>query len=213
MDNIAEEVKANTNANSPAESVTIPVTELAAKLSVPLPRLQRALKREQFASHVSKADRKTRTGTRTVTVVNISVLPALEAALREGEGEQKREHSRPEVLTSDEPNLRAMLDFVTRQADARIGEQARTIEDLRKDKDELRGELERERLRAEALAFEVLQLKALPSAQVVAAGDAPPSLQNGDSTGDEAQVPMETPSNSPQRQNRRFWQRLWSRSK
>ena len=161
----------NGNGNSTLRSVNvtpsadaIPITEAARSLAVTLPRLQRALKRQEFASHVWQEARPTRTGTRTVTVVSISVLDRLKAVLREGSGEHKRERSHGEALVSDSAEgerLRAVWELAMRQADARIREQAETITDLRQDKERLIKEHERERSRAEALVLEVQDLRAL----------------------------------------------------
>ena len=69
------------------ESVTI--SKAAETLGVTLPRLARLLKRPEFAASVSKGERQTRTGTRTVTLVRVSVLDALRRALFETENEAK----------------------------------------------------------------------------------------------------------------------------
>jgi len=68
------------------------------------------------------------------------------------------------VSPTDE-QTRAYLEMLTRQADARIAEQAQTIADLRRDKDELR--LERERLQCEVLAltFQVQEFRSIGAKQ------------------------------------------------
>ena len=174
----------NTNANTHADSVTVslpsgasfeglPVASVATALGVTLPRLQRLLKSDRFAPHVHKGERKTRTGTRTVTVVSVSVLDALKEALVEAEGEQKRKHSHGEALpfaaTEGDQRHAAAIELLTREYRERIEEQSRTIADLRADKQELKEknqklveEREREHSRAEALLLENEKLKALP---------------------------------------------------
>ena len=162
MPEAVPEVAENTNSTD----VSVTVSELAARLDVTLPRLQRVLKREPFAALLQKQARATRTGTRTVTCVSVSVIPALQEALREGNNEHKREHLRPLPLVSPtDEQTRAYLEMLTRQADARIAEQAQTIADLRRDKDELR--LERERLQCEVLAltFQVQEFRSIGAKQ------------------------------------------------
>ena len=67
---------------------TVPLSEAAERLGVTLPRLQRLLRRAEFAPHVSKGERRTRTGTRTVTLVSVSVLPDLRSTIEGQKHEQ-----------------------------------------------------------------------------------------------------------------------------
>ena len=216
----------NTNANTHADSVTVslpsgasfeglPVASVATALGVTLPRLQRLLKSDRFAPHVHKGERKTRTGTRTVTVVSVSVLDALKEALVEAEGEQKRKHSHGEALpfsaTEGDQRHAAAIELLTREYRERIEEQSRTIADLRADKQELKEtnqrlleEREREHSRAEALLLENEKLKAIePMVQTASSG-----ASGGDSTGATAQsgasMPKE-PRASFFEKLRRFW--------
>lgn len=214
--------ESNTNGNGNADSVSVslpsgesmeglPMASVANALGVTLPRLQRLLKAERFAPHVYKGERKTRTGTRTVTVVSISVLDALKEALIEGEGEHKRKHSRAEALpftpTESDQRHAAAIELLTREYRERIEEQARTIADLRTDKQELKEknqmlleEREREHSRAEALLLENEKLKAIGAMAL----DAPPSAAGGDSTG--SSVPES--ASVPPEQKKSRWARL-----
>jgi hypothetical protein len=211
----------NTNANTYGDTVTvslgsgdsveaIPVADAARLLGVTLPRLQRTLKHPEFFPHVLKTERPTKTGTRTVTVISVSVMDALKAALSEGDGEQKRKQSHPEAFVFSpgeaEQRHRAALELLTREYSDRIEEQGRTITDLRRDKEDLRGEreklleeLKQERERALLLASEVEKLKALPAMEQMEAQGNP----GGDSGGSVVSGRESAPQ-SPQ--GRRFWQ-------
>lgn len=201
----------NDAADAAAEFVT--VADAAAQLGTNLPRLQRLLKRPEFAAHAIKQERSTRTGTRTVTTVNVSVLPLLRVALDEGITEQKHEHKRPKVLALGDEQTRVYLQFMMDQADARIREQAATIEDLRRDKDEWRTERERLQGQVLTLASEVQSLRLLAEAAAPAddvsqeATEAPQSLdvELGGITASPA-------ADMAQEQRRGFWIRWpWQR--
>lgn len=216
----------NTNANTHADSVTVslpsgasfeglPVASVATALGVTLPRLQRLLKADRFAPHVHKGERKTRTGTRMVTVVSVSVLDALKEALVEAEGEQKRKHSHGESLpfsaTEGDQRHAAAIELLTREYRERIEEQSRTIADLRADKQELKEtnqklveEREREHSRAEALLLENERLKAIGAVPATT----PQDTQNGDSTGVAAQSGASAPP-APPGGVLRFLRRWW----
>lgn len=135
------------NANTNAETVTvaagkatdpsvdgIPVTEVSQRLGVTLPRLQRALKRPEFAGAVSTGVRITRTGTRTVTLVNVRILDSLSRWLDEG----KQKHLPPKVFALPEeedggltsPQLGAYYDRLMAEKDARLADAQERIKDL-----------------------------------------------------------------------------------
>jgi hypothetical protein len=127
---------------------------MATRLGVTLPRLMRLLKRPELAPLCWQESRPTRTGTRTVTLVSISVQERLKEAFTEADTEQKRKHLRGEPLAFDDPRFRAMVAMLTREQRERIEEQTRTIADLRGDKERLLEEQKRLHLRMEALEFE-----------------------------------------------------------
>jgi hypothetical protein len=127
---------------------------MATRLGVTLPRLMRLLKRPELTSLCWQESRPTRTGTRTVTLVSISVQERLKEAFTEADTEQKRKHLRGEPLAFDDPRFRAMVAMLTREQRERIEEQTRTIADLRNDKERLLEEQKRLHLRMEALEFE-----------------------------------------------------------
>jgi hypothetical protein len=138
--------------NGSSDSVTVSV--MAERLGVTLPRLMRLLKRPELAPLCWQESRPTRTGTRTVTLVSVSVQERLKEAFTEADTEQKRKHLRGEPLAFDDPRFRAMVAMLTREQRERIEEQTRTIADLRDDKERLLEEQKRLHLRIEALAFE-----------------------------------------------------------
>jgi hypothetical protein len=138
--------------NGSDDSVTVSV--MATRLGVTLPRLMRLLKRPELTSLCWQESRPTRTGTRTVTLVSVSVQERLKEAFTEAGTEQKRKHLRGEPLAFDDPRFRAMVAMLTREQRERIEEQTRTIADLRGDKERLQDEQKRLHLRMEALEFE-----------------------------------------------------------
>ena len=84
----APPLSADGNGNSPGESVPVSLSDAATSLGITLPRLTRLLKRPEFAGGVSKANRPTRTGTRTVTLVSVPVLEQIRLSLAEQKQEQ-----------------------------------------------------------------------------------------------------------------------------
>ena len=84
----------NGNANTTGDSVPVSVpealtlAEAAERLSITLPRLTRLLKRAEFAPGVSQVQRATKTGTRTVTLVSVSVIEAVLLSLTEQKHKQ-----------------------------------------------------------------------------------------------------------------------------
>lgn len=187
-----------------ASSVTL--TDLAGRLGVSLPRLQRLLKRPEFVRHVRKGQRKTATGTRTVTLVSVSVLEALEQAVREAETEQK--HYRGAAIVSevsvsevsDDERARAMVAIVLHQTEARIAELSAALSDVRGERNRLLMERERERLRIEALEFEVWELRSIAAKNQARAEPMPDA--SGDpgrltESGDTGQSGVDIPAGSP----------------
>jgi hypothetical protein len=91
----------NENENKNAGEVVLTVAEAAALLNVTIPRLRRLLARPDFAPLLRQQERRTRTGTRTSTVIPESVLVSLQAIVESGEtsfpgqeAEQEREQER-----------------------------------------------------------------------------------------------------------------------
>ncbi len=161
------EAPENANGNTSGESIT--VSDAAERLGITLPRLQRLLRRPDFAAHVHKAEHQTRTGTRTVTLVSVSVLPALSSVA----AEQKREHYGPNHYRS-EPASEAtcggragsetsgpLVQAVIAQMEARLRDKDAEIERLARLLDDAN---QRQRLTLEALAREQA-LRALPAPQ------------------------------------------------
>jgi len=144
----------NANANSDDENEWVPANDLADQWGVTQPRMQRALKRKEFAPYAERRPRLTATGMRTPMCVSIHVLPRLKAFLSSDGGEQKRKQERAEALPSTEQNeqMRALIQAVTQEMRTRLEEQASTIADLRQDKAEWRQE--REQLQSKVLALE-----------------------------------------------------------
>jgi chromosome segregation ATPase len=138
--------------------------DLAERLGVSVPRLQRLLKRPEFASHVHKGERQTATGTRTVTLVSVSVIGQVEQAIRDqrdGTGEQKRERLHAEALVSDDERARALVGMVMQQAEARISELSTALADVRGERNRLLEEREHFQSRIEALVSEVQELRSI----------------------------------------------------
>ncbi len=64
------------------------VAEAAGRLGVSIPRLRRLLAHPEWSQHTHTIERETKTGTRTSTVVPVSVLPAIQSAISERERNQ-----------------------------------------------------------------------------------------------------------------------------
>jgi hypothetical protein len=115
------------------------------------PRLRRLLSRPDFRSYARQEERKTRTGTRTATVIPVRVLPDFRAALEKeagSNGQREREQKQPEAFAS----IAAAYETVLREKEARIADLQTALEHER----------EQSRRLAEALAREQT-LRALPS--------------------------------------------------
>lgn len=103
------------NSNGFTESIT--VSEAAQRLGVTLPRLTRLLKRPEFAAHIAKAERQTKTGTRTVTLVDVTILETLRLTL----SEHKHEQNEPNRYLSDEGGqLPALAVRLLEEREARL---------------------------------------------------------------------------------------------
>lgn len=121
----------------------VTVAEAARRLDTNEPRLRRLLKLPDFAEAVRQETRQTKTGTRTGTVVSVSVLPTLREALEKGTGsesqhKQEREHS--EALSLQQ--VAAVYQALAAEKEARIRQQEREIEHLRDEVEFLRKQLE-----------------------------------------------------------------------
>jgi hypothetical protein len=188
----------NANGNGsrpPGDSVT--VCEAAQRLGFTLPRLQRLLKRPEFAPHVHQAERPTRTGTRTVTLVSVSVLEAL----RSTESEQKRKQyganryrseagERSKEEGADGETSGPLVQAVIGQMEARLHDKDAVIEHLRRQLDEAN---ERQRLTLEALSREqTLRALAAPVPDVSAqAQEGPQEAPQGPQASDSGEVAAE----------------------
>ena len=86
------------------EADLLTVQEAAEALSVSAPRLRRLLARPEWIARTETRTRQTRTGTRTGTVLNRSLLPELRAALEAFPSTIERERERDETGTKQEQN-------------------------------------------------------------------------------------------------------------
>jgi hypothetical protein len=98
---------ANENGNENAPDSVLTVAEAAQQLNVTLPRLRRMLARPDFAACLLQVERQTKTGTRTSTVLPVSVLVSLQQALESGETakrdvEAEREQEREQTQNRNE---------------------------------------------------------------------------------------------------------------
>lgn len=218
-----ENINGNGNANGtvtpealPFEAV--PVQDLARELAITLPRLQRLLKRPEFARSVHKGERQTQTGTRTVTLVNVSIVPALREQIQSqsgAAGEQKREQKRTETLALDDERTRVLVSLLMQQAEARIQELSASLSDVRAERDRLLTEQERERKRTETLVFDLqaelsetrLQLAAKEQ-EGTAAENTPETGLNDTETGDTSVMGEMMPEGE---KKRGFWARLFGK--
>lgn len=141
--------------NATSEAEGIPLSEAAAQLGITRPRLQRLLQRPQWASASWKTERETRTGTRTVTLVRVSVLPALQTEIIEREREQdgpacSRSYSRSDSMQSRSASrdtsgqLEPLAAALLAEKDARIGELTAALEHERETTRRLTEALSRE---------------------------------------------------------------------
>lgn len=117
---------ANGNANGSA-GAAISVSAAAERLGMTLPRLQRILKRPEFAEHVWRGPLQTKTGIRMATLVSPALLAALQqdASLPRVQPESRL----PETSHSEMGELekRDMLAALVRTKDAEIAEKERHL--------------------------------------------------------------------------------------
>lgn len=217
------------NANSTGESVTVsdtrplpadtlPLTEAAQQLGLTLPRLQRILKRPEFAAHVHTGQRQTKTGTRTVTLVSVSIL----ADIGRWATEQKREqygqnHYRSALAEAQQDGAQLvpaekleLLAAVVRTKDAEIAEKDRhlhTKDSLIAEKDE------RIMLLTEKIAGLEQRLARTPLPE--AANSAQGAAEAGAAAKQvaDALVPSEAPTEAKVTEPKvgGWWSRLWRR--
>lgn len=183
--------------------IAVSISEAAERLGVTLPRLQRALKRPEFAAHVRIGERPTRTGTRTVTLVSVSVLGDLSRWL----GEQKHKQKRPESLPSEAGAQGGQL--TPAEATAR-GFYERLDAQRREQIAELKAALEHERQTTRALADALAReqaLRALPPPQAEPEAVGSPETDTPTAKGSESEA------SGPEKgvQRRPWWERLWGR--
>ena len=155
----------NTNENSPSEAVTVSLSDAAARLGITLPRLTRLLKRPEFAAGVTKAERQTKTGTRTVTLISVSVFEAIRLTLGEQEREQfglKRSRSGE---AGQEGHLPLLALQILAEREARLTDKDAEIERLMRTLTETQSAL---RLAQENLSREQA-LRSLPAPQAAEA--------------------------------------------
>lgn len=103
------------------------VAEAGKALSVSIPRLRRLLARPEFASYSQRIDRQTRTGTRTATVIPISVLAHLRTEI-EKQNEREQERERPNSFSSGSSEVSVYVQALLREKDARIAELTSALE-------------------------------------------------------------------------------------
>jgi hypothetical protein len=101
---------------------TVTLAEAAKMLQTNLPRLTRLIERPHSADSVRREPRQTKTGIRTVTLLSVSVLPALKADLQgkvETEREQKQKQSQEELLASVQSEVAFLRAELVAQREAR----------------------------------------------------------------------------------------------
>ena len=113
---------------SPPDS-WLTVAEAAKRLGVSIPRLRRLLARPEFASCARQVTHETKTGTRTAMAVPVPVLPALQTAIEQGNGQQReREQGEPFSLSAQE--LAVYTDRMLAERERLIAEKDARIADL-----------------------------------------------------------------------------------
>jgi len=123
-------IQENTNGNTTGESVSVPLSEAAATLGITLPRLTRLLKRPEFAAGVSKSERQTRTGTRTITLVSVSVLEAVRFSLSEHKHEQYGPNHYRSGAAGSGDQLPALALQILAEREARLADKDAEIQRL-----------------------------------------------------------------------------------
>lgn len=187
----------NSNANGFDDSVCVPLSEAAARLRIILPRLTRLVKRPEFTSGITKTERQTKTGTRTVTLVSISVLEAVRLMISEQKHEQNgaKRYRSGEALNNEQlPALAQMLlaERETRLAD-KDAEIRRLTETLTETQSALRlaqENLAREQaLRSLPPPIQELSTRKLttPNSQLGAMPEAPPEAVGSPETNESGQ--------------------------
>ena len=161
------------NENSSGDTVTVSLSDAAARLGITLPRLTRLLKRPEFVAGITKAERQTRTGTRTVTLISVSVFEAIRLTLGEQEREQfglKRSRSGE---AGQEGQLPPLAMQILAEREARLADKDAEIERLMRTLTETQSAL---RLAQENLQREQA-LRSLPAPQAaeVEAGNTLPA--------------------------------------
>ena len=132
-----------------SESEWLTIAEMARRLGTTEPRLRRILQREEFSEYTRQQERHTRTGTRTGTVVSVSVLPRLREAFEKGSTQQpehKREREQSEALSLSK--MAALYSALAAEKDARIRQQENEINHLRGEVEFLRKQVEGKILQA-----------------------------------------------------------------
>jgi hypothetical protein len=138
---------------------SVTITVAARELTIPLPRLQRILKRPEFADQWQRIEHPTRTGTRMVTCISQDTVQHIRKYLYDkkiiGKKEQRRSIAMPQSVV--ETNV--VWEALTQEMKARIEEQSGIISDLRRDKEEWQMEQKRLQESIFSLQFQLTELK------------------------------------------------------
>jgi predicted nuclease with TOPRIM domain len=147
----------NSLMNEQNNSITITVA--ATELGIPLPRLQRLLKRPEFADQTECIRHQTRTGIRMVTCVSLATVQNIRKYLYEKKVVVNKERKRTANPPHQDNQTTALLEALTQEMRGRIEEQSTIIADLRQDKNEWQEEQKRLNETMLSLQFQLSELK------------------------------------------------------